>query len=262
MGKTRVLVLVITLLFCGLSWAVADWDAPPAAEPRPDVQSWARVLQKYGKEGGVDYASLRKDRADLDAYLTSLAEVSPGSWSRAEKMAFWINAYNAMALYHVLELPAGVETIERGHDLFSKLTSRVAGQPRTLDEIETALRDQGEPRIHFALACPVASCPDLRGEPYRAEALDVQLASQTREFLANPRKGLRYDPEKNTLYLSPVFQQYAGDFTGGSPVMALFSRGGIMEWVAGQVPEELGKRLREKEPAVEYMEYDGRLNAR
>jgi hypothetical protein len=258
----KTLALALSLLFCGLPWAAAALDAPSPAEPRPDREAWARVLQKYEKEGGVDYAGLRKDRADLDAYLASLTEVSPADWSKAEKMAFWINAYNALALYHVLNLPAGLESVEQGDELFSKLTSQVAGQPRTLDEIETALRDQGDPRVHFALACPAASCPDLRGEPYRAEALDAQLASQTREFLANPRKGLRYDPEKNTLHLSPLFKQYAGDFTGGSPVVALFSRGGLLEWVTGQVPRELGKILQEKEPAVEYLEYDGRLNAR
>lgn len=252
--------LALTLLSCALPGAIAAMDAAPPAEPRPDLQAWARVLEKYGKQGGFDYAALRKDRADLDAYLTSLAEVSPASWSKEEKMAFWINAYNALVPYHVLHLPADRETIERGDDLFTKLTSQVAGQRRTLDEIETALRDQGDPRVHFALACPVASCPGLRGEPYRAETLDAQLAAQTRDFLANPKKGLRYDPEENILHLSPIFKQYAGDFTGGSPVLALFARGGLVEWVLAYVPEELGKTLREKEPAVEYLEYDGRLN--
>jgi hypothetical protein len=256
----RICALVITLS-CGLPWAASALDDGPPAEPRPDVQAWARVLEKYAKDGGVDYAGLKKDRSDLDAYLASVAAASPASWSKAEKTAFWINAYNAQVLYYMLDRAPGLESVQPGDEFFSKLTSEVAGQARTLDEIETALRSHGDPRVHFALACPAASCPDLRGEPYRAEALDSQLASQTREFLANPRKGLRYDPQSNTLHLSPIFKQYAGDFTGGSSVLALFSfaRSGLADWVVNHVPEELGKILREKEPGVEYLEFDGRV---
>ena len=247
---------------CGLPWvAAAVDDGPPPADPRPDVQAWARVLEKYAKDGGVDYAGLKKDRGDLDAYLASLTAANPVSWSQAEKTAFWINAYNAQVLYYILDRAPGLGSVQPGDEFFSKLTSEVAGQPRTLEEIETALRSQKDPRVHFALACPAASCPGLRPEPYRGEALDSQLASQTRDFLANPRKGLRYDPESNTLYLSPIFKQYAGDFTGGSSVLALFSfaRSGLAEWVVNHVPEELARILREKEPEVQYLEYDGRV---
>jgi Protein of unknown function, DUF547 len=256
----RICALVITLSW-GLPWAVAALDDGPPADPRPDAQAWARVLEKYAKDGGVDYAGLKKDRSDLDAYLASVAAASPASWSKAEKTAFWINAYNAQVLYYMIDRAPDVSSIQPGDEFFSKLTSEVAGQPRTLDEIETALRSQGDPRVLFALACPAASCPGLRPEPYRAEALDSQLASQTRDFLANPRKGLRYDPESNTLYLSPIFKQYAGDFTGGSSVLALFSfaRSGLADWVVNHVPEELGKILREKEPEVKYLEFDGRV---
>lgn len=258
----RICALVITL-FCSLTWSAAalDLDAGPPADSLPNVQAWARVLEKYAKDGGVDYAGLRKDRADLDAYLASLAAANPASWSKAEKTAFWINAYNAQVLYYMLDRASGLEEVRPGNEFFSKLTSEVAGQARTLDGIETALRSQKDPRVHFALACPAASCPGLRAEPYRAEALDSQLASQTRDFLANPRKGLRYDPESNILYLSPIFKQYAGDFTGSSPVLALFSfaRGGLADWVVNHVPAELGKILREREPEVKYLEFDGRV---
>lgn len=257
----RISALVITLV-CSLPWAAAALDdAPPAPAPGPDVQAWARVLEKYAKDGGVDYAGLRKDRAGLDAFLASVAAATPAAWSPAEKTAFWINAYNAQVLYYRLDRAPDLESVQPGDPFFSKLTSEVAGQPRTLEEIETALRSQKDPRILFALACPAASCPGLRAEPYRAEALDGQLTSQTRDFLANPRKGLRYDPESNTLYLSRIFKQYAGDFTGGSSVVALlpFARGGLADWVVNHVPEELGKILREKEPAVEYLEFDERV---
>lgn len=257
----RISALAMTL-FCSLPWTAAALDgAPPAPTSGPDVRAWARVLEKYAKDGGVDYAGLRKDRADLDAFLASVAAADPASWSPAEKAAFWINAYNAQVLYYRLDRAPDLESVQPGDPFFSKLTSEVAGQPRTLDEIETALRSRKDPRVHFALACPAASCPGLRPEPYRAEALDSQLTSQTRDFLANPRKGLRYDPQSNTLYLSPVFKQYAGDFTGSSSILALFSfaRGGLADWVVNHVPAELAKILREKEPEVKYLEYDGRV---
>jgi hypothetical protein len=117
-------------------------------------------------------------------------------------------------------------------------------------------------RVHFSVVCASTSCPDLLDEAYFGSQIDQQLRRQTERFLADPSKGLRYDRAANELHLSSIFKWYAGDFTGGSTVVAFFARGGVLDWVKEHAPPEIARRLRGKEPAVRYLEYDWGLNDR
>ncbi len=224
------------------------------------LAAWGRVLEEHHRDGGIDYAALKRDRGDLDRYLASLADAEPSKMKKDERLAFWINAYNAVVLHHVLERYPGIGSVEDVDGFFDTLTIRVAGEERTLDEIEKQGIAIGDPRIHFAVVCASTSCPDLRGEPFVASRLDRQLEEQTRRFLADESKGARL--EGGTLHLSSIFKWYAGDFTGGSTVVAFFARGGVLDWVVEHAPEGLAERIREVEPSVSYMDYDWGLNDR
>jgi hypothetical protein len=232
---------------------------PAAAQV--DTEPWARVLAQYCKEGGLQYAPLQRDRVALDAFVGSLASAEPERMSEAEQLAFWINAYNAVAVHHVLERYPRLTTVKQVDGFFDRLTLAVAGRDMTLDEIERRGRDL-DVRVHFAVACASASCPDLRAEPYIGARIDQQLEDQTRRFLANTEKGLAYDEPRNTLWLSPIFKWYAGDFTGGSTVLAFFARGKVVGWILPQLPDELGAKIRDKDPAVRYLSHDWSLNDR
>ena len=96
--------------------------------------------------------------------------------------------------------------------------------------------------------------------PIRAERIDRQLSRLTRGFLADPSKGMRHDGD-GTLWLSSIFKWYAGDFTGGSTVVAFFSRGGVAEWVRGQLPAEVAAEIGDSSK-VRYLDYDWALNDR
>jgi hypothetical protein len=132
----------------------------------------------------------------------------------------------------------------------------------TLDEVESEARASGDPRVHFAVVCASTSCPDLRAEAFVGERIDEQLEEQTVRFLADAEKGLRFDEEENELHLSSIFKWYAGDFTGGSTVVAFFVRGKLTEWVLPYLPSDLADRIRQGEPSVRYMDYDWSLNDR
>lgn len=229
---------------------------------RAAVEAWARVLEEHQERGGVDYAALKRDRADLDTYLASLAGVRPAALDEDEGLAFWINAYNAVVVHHVLERYPGIENVKLVDGFFDRITFPVAGEELTLDQIEQRGIDLGDERIHFAVVCASTSCPDLRDEPYVAERLDEQLREQTRAFLSDESKGLRYDREANTAHLSSIFKWYAGDFTGGSTVVAFFARGGVLEWVIEHSPDELARVLERNDPSVRYLDYDWSLNDR
>jgi Protein of unknown function, DUF547 len=227
-----------------------------------DTAAWGRALELAQHRGGLDYARLAADRSALDAYLASLAEARPESWEEPERLAFWINAYNAVVTYHVLERYPGLGSVREVDGFFDELTFRVAGEERTLDEIEGRARDLGDPRVHFAVVCASASCPDLRFEPYSGQRLEAQLAEQTRNFLSDLGKGLRYDRAANDVWLSSIFKWYAGDFTGGSTLLAYVARGPVLAWVLPHLPLELGAELERREPSVRYLDYDWSLNDR
>lgn len=257
-------ILIALALLPVLAPACGSQPEPPAEDGggEADVEAWARVLENYQERGGVDYAALAEDREDLDAYLASLDRVRPATLDDAEALAFWINAYNAVVLHHVLERYPGIENVKEVDGFFDGFTFPVAGEELTLDQIEHRGIEIGDERIHFAVVCASTSCPDLRGEPYVAERLDEQLREQTRSFLSDESKGLRYDPEENTVRLSSIFKWYAGDFTGGSTVVAFFARGGVLEWVIDHAPEEVARTLEGKDPSVRYLDYDWSLNDR
>lgn len=162
----------------------------------------------------IDYASLAVDPR-LDGVVTQLQNHPLDALEgRAEQLAYYINAYNVLALRMVADhLP--LTSIKDIGSLFRPVwkhtAGRLGGRDVSLDDIEhERLRKLGDPRIHMAIVCASVSCPDLREEAYRAVQLDAQLDDQARRFLANPGKGARLDGA--TLEVSRIFDWFENDF--------------------------------------------------
>lgn len=228
--------------------------------PLPSDAPWALVLKSFHDSGGLDYAGLKAAPKDLESYLAGLAEARPEEASREERIAFWSNVYNAVTVKFVLDLYPEIESVKAVDGFFDTRTFPVAGEQLTLDEIEGRARAEGDPRVHFAVVCASTSCPDLRFEPYSGADLDRQLEEQTRTFLADTAKGLRYAGED--LWLSSIFKWYAGDFTGGSTVVAFFARSKVVDWLLPNLSDDLAQRIRASDPSVKYLDYDWSLNDR
>jgi hypothetical protein len=216
---------------------------------------WTELLQHYVDEDGmVAYRRLEAEaRARRAAYLNSLAELDPSPLPPKERMAFWINAYNAAVVNGILagQSPEGVLSRKR---FFGWYTTRIAGRDRTLDEIEnTILRQEfHDPRIHMALVCGASSCPRLRREAYVGARLDEQLDDQARWFVNDPRRN-RVDPVIDQLELSSIFKWFAADFGGEDGVRAFVAR--YASW-----PDQAALAKRTTVP-VRYLDYDWTLNA-
>ena len=225
-----------------------------------DHATWTTILNRFVRSGEVDYRGLEREGVPLlDAYLNGLSSACADDyvrWSRAERLAFWINAYNAFTVKLVLDhYPiASIRTIGwlpgaafREH--FIPMPGLKGGSV-SLDDIEngTLRADFREPRIHFALVCASRSCPMLRGEAYRAADLDRQLDDQARGFLGDPTKN-HFDATTNTLYLSSIFKWYRVDF----------------EDAAGSLRVYVGRYLSDPRAAasgvrIEFLAYDWSLN--
>jgi hypothetical protein len=171
----------------------------------------------------VDYKTLQSS-PDWRLLVASLAASDPTRLSsRHEKLAFWINAYNVLAIDVVL----GCYPVASIKDCGSFFTSvwrrdagRIGGRSVTLDEIEhEILRPMGDPRIHAAIVCASTSCPSLQREPFRAADVDAQLDAAMRRFLANPHKGLAIDRAAGRVRLSAIFDWFDEDFGGSKTVV-------------------------------------------
>ena len=252
-----------------LGWLFAATLATPAAAV--DHGPWDALLARHvrwnaqGTATAVDYAGFAAERARLDAYLDDLAAVSPdafGRWPAPARMAFLINAYNAATVALVLTRYPELGSIkELGSLLRSPWKRRfvdLLGARRSLDDIEHELLrgapDFAEPRIHFAVNCASLGCPALRPEAYVAERLEAQLADQTRRFLRD-----RNRLADGSLWLSPLFDWYAGDFRahGGGLAAFLERHAEALELDADARRDLHRGRLR-----IRHLPYDWALNDR
>jgi hypothetical protein len=220
--------------------------------------TFGRVLQAHVRNARVDYAGLQARPAQLDAYLAEVAALEPkhfARWPRPDRLALLINLYNAQTLRLILDhYPiASIQKIGWLPGAAWRMKCvRWGGTTISLDELEHGIlrKEYQEPRIHFALVCAAKGCPPLRDEPFVADRLDEQLQDQGRRFLSEPSKN-RLESSTHTLWLSPIFQWFAEDFTTGG--------GSIVAFVQPMLPESVQKQLA-IEPKVRFTEYDWSLN--
>lgn len=218
-------------------------------------------------QGWVDYAGLQSNRTALDTYRKTLATASPQGFSNeAERLAFWINAYNAHTLADVLDdVYKKAKGVKEVNGFFDQKKHRVAGEDLTLNEIEKHGRDLKDPRLHFAVVCASTSCPKLQRFAFTGPQLEEQLTKIAHDFLADPSRGMRVDKDRGEVNLSSIFKWYAGDFTMSSPVLARVraevSGSEVLEYVKKYAPADAVQFITAENPRVKYLDYDWSLNA-
>ena len=245
--------------------------AAARAQALPSPDRFDRVLARHVHGGLVDYAGLKADRADLDQYLEQLGDVAPADLKRAsrdDRLAFWINAYNACALRLVIdhyplaspkrtdESPgkhaAGAPSIRQIPRAWTAPFCRVAQRARSLDGIESGiLRPIGDPRVHFAVSCAARGCPELADHAYQGAHLEEQLDQAVRRFVADPHQ-CRLEPgEPPVLHVNKFLDWYKEDFGGAT---------GLVTFLRQYVPRRELAILRPGAVRVEYMNFDWTLN--
>ena len=229
------------------------------------------VLIDGGVSSQVDYAGLQKQHKVLGSYLKGLSAVSKqeyGRWSKAEQLAFLINAYNAFTVELVLSGYPGIKSIKDLGSIFQspwkKRFFTLLGEKRYLDDVEhQMIRRKGvfdEPRIHFAVNCASIGCPMLLKESYKAKTLDTQLDDVTRRFLSD-RSRNHYDIKRGRLSVSKIFKWYREDFESG--YKGYTSLHTFFKKYAGQVSgssRDAQKLLATGDYQIKYLDYDWRLN--
>jgi hypothetical protein len=238
--------------------------------------AWDALLKRHvavaqnGSTSRVDYLGFRANQGALQVYLDGLSSITQAefrTWTRDQRLAFLINAYNAFTVKLVLTGYPGLKSIK---DLGSILKSPwkkeffvLLGAERSLDDVEHGLiRAPGafdEPRIHFAVNCASVGCPMLLDEAYVAERLDSQLGDGVRRFLSD-RSRNRYDQTSARLEVSRIFDWYKADFEQGNRGISSVPR--FLAQYAEILTDGAAPRavIRQGQAKIQYLDYDWNLN--
>ncbi len=228
-------------------------EIPPGPTPANEAEAlaaWESVLETYVDERGrVDFAGLSGDRGRIEAYLRWVADADTSRMGEEERLAFRINAYNALAMYGVVlaSIPEDFGSIWEKVRFFVVPKHEIAGRRLSLYDFENkVIREEGDARIHVALNCMARSCPRLPREPFRAETLDAQLDREARRFY-NEERNVRVDHGEGVVRLSKILDFYAADFLAEAPSLPAYAN----RFREGEIPEGYG---------VEFFPYDWTVN--
>ena len=233
-GTSRLAALLLTLVIAA---------APVRAQTGVvDHLPFDSLLQQHVVKGFVDYDAFARAPA-FARYLASLDRVRLDSLNEDERLAFWINVYNAFTIQLIVAHgeTASIRNINKSLGVlqlkgpWSEPLVRAAGRRLSLDDVfHRILREEfAEPRIHFAVVCGAIGCAPLRSEAYTGSKLVDQLNDQGRRFLRESPTKNRLDT--NRVFLSPILMAYRSDF-GAARQDLLRS---IAPWYEGEARKRL-----------------------
>lgn len=188
-----------------------------------DHSAFDALLRSHVVGGAVNYDAFNAN-PKFAAYLASLDRVQPATLGESERLAFWINVYNAYTIQLVSSKNEreSIRNVNKSLGLlklkgpWSDPIVKAAGRTLTLDQVEhDIIRKQfTEPRIHFALVCAAIGCPPLRSEAYSGAKLESQLEEQGRIFIRQSPEKNRVNVASRTVFASMIFIWYKDDFGG------------------------------------------------
>jgi hypothetical protein len=265
----RLFATLATVLLAATLLAAQQSQYTPAPGAELLHRPLDQILDVNVRDGLVYYRALKAERGRLDRYIASL-NVTPATyqgWSKAQQMAFWVNAYNAFVLATVITHYPLHGNIKQIPGAFDKSPWRAAGKTVTLDQIEkTILPDFKEPRLYLALGRGGVGSGRLRSEAYTGDRLAGQLADIQSEFV-NDRHMYRLDRLANTVAVTPIMSWREADFVAayGDKADAVFAQRSPIERavIAFVTPHLLPSEkelFKKNEFKMMFLEMDWRLN--
>ncbi len=228
--------------------------------------TFTEILKRNVSDGKVDYKGLLTEKS-FDIYLNQLKNTNPDTIkNKNNKLAFWINAYNAFTLKIILDnYPLeSINDLHSGGLIFGSIFSTtiwdkdfiiINNGAISLGAIEHKIlrKKFNEPRIHFAIVCASISCPPLRNEAFEGYKIDEQLTSQAKLFVNDVTRN-KFDINKKEAELSKIFSWFDDDFGNDDDKVLLF--------ISQFLPEELKSNITNNstEWDIDYLSYNWNLN--
>jgi hypothetical protein len=193
----------------------------PAPGSDPLHRQLDQILEVNVRDGYVYYRALQSSRGSLDRYISSLnvPAATYEAWGNEARIAFWINAYNAVVLQTVIgrypirgtsaTFPSS--SIRQIPGAFES-KHRLAGRSVSLDEIDKKiLPELKEPRALLALGRGAIGSGRLRSEAYTAARLTAQLDAIRAEFV-NEETMLKVDRSAGQISATPILSWHEAAF--------------------------------------------------
>ncbi len=246
--------LIFVFIFITGIASLSSCAQEPTTCESPSHQVWTDLLASHvTSDGWVSYQGLIADSVKFNQYLNTLSNCAPNTnWTDVERLAFWINAYNAFTIKLIIDhYPvSSIKDIKTGIPFINSVWDidffKIGGKEMDLNEIEHSIlrMEFNEPRIHFAIVCASKSCPKLRNEAYTAQNIEVQLDEQAVDFINSEKNFLGGEEIK----LSLIFSWFKKDFTKDRTLkefLKLYAKGSVNE-----------------KAKIKYLEYDWSLNGK
>lgn len=212
---------------------------------KPDHNAFNKLLSKHvSSSGKVNYKGFKADNHMLEDYLSQLQDnpIKSG-WSKKEKLAYWINAYNAYTIKLIVDnYPVSSITDLHGGKPWDAKWIKLDGKTLSLNNIENDIIRPTfkEPRIHFAVNCAAKSCPPLSNSVWTAANLESKFETATKKFVNDSKYNSVSSSGAN---VSKIFEWYKEDF------------GDLTAFLNKYANSPLGSGGK-----ISFMEYDWKLN--
>jgi Protein of unknown function, DUF547 len=216
-----------------------------------DHSLFTEVLRSSVNENGlVDYQNIRANK-NFYKYLIKISNADISNLDENEKLAFYINAYNASVIKNVIDnLPISSPMDVEG--FFKKKKFICAGEELTLDEIENQkVLKINSVLPHFGLVCAAKSCPKLLDHAYDGKSVLKQLEENAKKYL-NDTSQNRLDKENKVLYLSELFKWFKKYFEA--------EYGSLINTIKEFANESDKIFLEDNEVEIRFLPYNWKLN--
>jgi hypothetical protein len=215
---------------------------------------WAVVLERFVDESGrVDFEGIARAPGDLASAVAYIASTSPESnpslfANREARLAYYINAYNALAMFNVIDsgMPRSLAGLQKLAFFWVKKFT-IGGRSMSLYALENdVIRPMRDERVHFALNCMSISCPRLPRKPFTSGNLDGELAAAARLFFSEKRN-LAISTDAREVKVSEILKFYREDFLRTSPDLIAY----INRHMEAKIPQGY---------KVDFIDYDWTIN--
>ncbi|HEY0735459.1 MAG TPA: DUF547 domain-containing protein [Herpetosiphonaceae bacterium] len=231
---------------------------------------WTALLSRFTHiDGTIDYGTMVRVRRLVEVYLRRLAEADPETFADADdQLAFYLNAYNAIAVHQVLR-SYPVRSIRQIPGALTR-PYPIGRRNVSLNILHASiLRTFGDPRIHAAINPATRGSGPLQPQAFSGSGLQQELDAAMRRLLNDPAHGARLEVKTKSIYISSIFRLFGGDFLQPHTMPSLV--GLVAGWmntaplvmvVAPYLPSELAIAVRQNQLDVRFLPYVWTLNDR
>lgn len=270
--------------FRGFSLRTVNRITAPLAEDFPETgfshKIFQLLLSRFVDQGGrVNYDAWQDDKnakKQLAQYIAAVQCYSPENTPDrfplpTQRLAYWINAYNALVICSVLkhwplasvtDVKSPIE-IKKGMGFFYLQRHIVGGATLSLYELEhkRLIGNGADPRVHFLLNCASTSCPVLRSVTGDGPEMERFLQEAAAEFVGDPNQ-VQINHAEKSVTLSRIFKWYMADFTAALRDTESTDEQCLLNFIASVAPPDMAIELKKcLNYRIGFLPFDWTINA-